>query len=95
MAGNGQVTCILAGLLPLDLPLTVALAKVEGQEMLESGFKVGVVGGEFRATPHHRRRGALDHRVVSLPDLTLTIREERRNQNQMRGREQQRRLDRR
>ena len=63
-----------------------------------SGFKVGVVGGEFRATPH-RRRGALDPRVVSLPerlpDLTLTIREERRNQNQMRGREQQRRLDRR
>ena len=59
-----------------------------------SGFKVGVVGGEFRATPH-RRRGALDQRVVSLPDLTLTIREERRNQNQMRGREQQRRLDRR
>ena len=59
-----------------------------------SGLKVGVVGGEFRATPH-RRRGALDHRMVSLPDLTLTIREERRNQNQMRGREQQRRLDRR
>ena len=27
--------------------------------------------------------------MVSLPDLTLTIREERRNQNQMRGREQQ------
>ena len=62
--------------------------------MWESGFKVGVVVGEFRATPH-RRRGALDPRVVSLPDLTLTIREERRNQNQMRGREQQRRLDRR
>ena len=60
-----------------------------------SGLKVGVVGGEFRATPHHRRRGALDHLMVSLPDLTLTIREERRNQNQMRGREQQRRLDRR
>ena len=45
MAGNGQVTCILAGLLPLDLPLPVALAQVEGQEMLESGFKVGVVVG--------------------------------------------------
>ena len=41
MAGNGQVTCILAGLLPLP----VALAQVEGQEMLESGFKVGVVVG--------------------------------------------------
>ena len=62
--------------------------------MWESEFQVGVVGWEFRTTPH-RRRGALDHRVVSLPDLTLTIREERRNQNQMRGREQQRRLDRR
>ena len=60
-----------------------------------SGLKVGVVGGESRATPPPRRRGALDHRMVSLPDLTLTIREERRNQNQMRGREQQRRLDRR
>ena len=61
-----------------------------------SGLKVGVVDGEFRTTPHHhRRRGALDRRMVSLPDLTLTIREERRNQNQMRGREQQRRLGRR
>ena len=64
--------------------------------MWESGFQVGVAPGgwEFRTTPH-RRRGALDRRMVSLPDLTLTIREERRNQNQMRGREQQRRLDRR